>query len=300
MLSSKWHTLNHNCQKFNAVYNRCTRLGKSEENEMDVMKRAKATYRDENKSIPFVQEDAWEILRSHSKWDAPEPVDLTEGDVPGVGNEDLFGKDVRPRPSGPDKSKRPAKKPNPIPRRAPGERNNDMLSSKWHTLNHNCQKFNAVYNRCTRLGKSEENEMDVMKRAKATYRDENKSIPFVQEDAWEILRSHSKWDAPEPVDLTEGDVPGVGNEDLFGKDVRPRPSGPDKSKRPAKKPNPIPRRAPGELVRIEFVVVLVVGKVADYVVNFGSHCLIVVVVVVVVEIVEIDVFARGSKEGTRN
>ncbi|GJX07621.1 hypothetical protein Tco_0195553 [Tanacetum coccineum] len=97
-------------------------------------------------------------------------------------------------------------------------------------------KFNVVYKRCTRLGKNGENEMDVMQRAKATYRDENKSIPFVQEDAWEILRSHSKWDAPEPIDLTEGDVPGVGNKDLFGEDARPRPPGPGKSKRPAKKP----------------------------------------------------------------
>nr|GFA12039.1 endopeptidase, NLPC/P60 domain, LRAT-like domain protein [Tanacetum cinerariifolium] len=110
-----------------------------------------------------------------------------------------------------------------------------MLTSKCHTLNHNCQKFNAVYKRCTRLGKGGENEMDVIKQAKATYRDENKSIPFVQEDAWEILRSYSKWDAPEPVDLTEGDVSGVGNEDLFGEDARPRLPGPDKSKRPAKK-----------------------------------------------------------------
>ncbi|GKB45687.1 hypothetical protein Tco_0896440 [Tanacetum coccineum] len=72
---------------------------------MDVMKRAKATYRDENNSILFVQDDAWEILRAHSKWDAPEPIDLTEGDVPGVDNEDLFGEDARPRPVGPDKSK---------------------------------------------------------------------------------------------------------------------------------------------------------------------------------------------------
>nr|GEY03731.1 beta-1,3-galactosyltransferase GALT1 [Tanacetum cinerariifolium] len=70
------------------------------ENDMNVMKRAKATYRDENKSISFVQDDAWEILRSHSKWDAPEPVDLTEGDVLGVGNEDLFGEAARPRLAG--------------------------------------------------------------------------------------------------------------------------------------------------------------------------------------------------------
>ncbi|GKB23365.1 hypothetical protein Tco_0862766 [Tanacetum coccineum] len=105
-----------------------------------------------------------------------------------------------------------------------------MLTSKWHTLKHNCKKFNAIYKRTAGLGKSGENDMDVMKRAKATYRDENKSIPFVQDDAWEILRSHSKWDAPEPVDLTEGDIPGVDNEDLFGEDARPRPAGLDKSK----------------------------------------------------------------------
>ncbi|GJY31223.1 hypothetical protein Tco_0414718 [Tanacetum coccineum] len=110
-----------------------------------------------------------------------------------------------------------------------------MLTSKWHTLNHNCQKFNAIYKRTAHLGKSGENDMDVMKRAKATYRDENESIPFVQDDACEILPAHSKWDAPEPVDLNEGDVPGVGNEDLFGEDARPRPPGPDKSKRPSKK-----------------------------------------------------------------
>ncbi|GKA19845.1 hypothetical protein Tco_0699760, partial [Tanacetum coccineum] len=47
-------------------------------------------------------------LRSHPKWDAPEPVDLTEGDVPGVDNEDLFGEDARPRLTGPDKSTRPS------------------------------------------------------------------------------------------------------------------------------------------------------------------------------------------------
>ncbi|GKE20589.1 hypothetical protein Tco_1432101 [Tanacetum coccineum] len=92
------------------------------------------------------------------------------------------------------------------------------------------QKFNAIYKRTTGLGKSEENYMDVMKRAKATYGDENKPILFVQDEAWEILRSHTKWDTPEPVDLTEGDIPGVNNEDLFGEDARPRTTGPDKSK----------------------------------------------------------------------
>ncbi|GJV12331.1 hypothetical protein Tco_1353872 [Tanacetum coccineum] len=47
------------------------------------MKRARATYQDENKRTSFVQEDTWEMLRSHTKWAAHDPIDLTEGDVPG-------------------------------------------------------------------------------------------------------------------------------------------------------------------------------------------------------------------------
>ncbi|GKC00647.1 hypothetical protein Tco_0986783 [Tanacetum coccineum] len=48
--------------------------------ELDVMKQARAAYRDENKNTTFAQEDAWELLRKHAKWDAPAPapVDLTE------------------------------------------------------------------------------------------------------------------------------------------------------------------------------------------------------------------------------
>nr|GEX27896.1 endopeptidase, NLPC/P60 domain, LRAT-like domain protein [Tanacetum cinerariifolium] len=110
-----------------------------------------------------------------------------------------------------------------------------MLTSKWHTLNHNCQKFNAIFKRRVRLGKSEENDLDVMKRAKATYRDENKGTPFVQEDAWEILRSHAKRDAPDPVDLIEGGVSGEGHEELFVEYARPHPPGPGRSTRPSKK-----------------------------------------------------------------
>ncbi|GJU94069.1 hypothetical protein Tco_1318825 [Tanacetum coccineum] len=40
----------------------------------------------------------------------------------------------------------------------------DMLTSKWHTLKANCQKFNAAYKRAKRLGKSGENDVDLMKR----------------------------------------------------------------------------------------------------------------------------------------
>nr|GEU51093.1 uncharacterized mitochondrial protein AtMg00810-like [Tanacetum cinerariifolium] len=103
-----------------------------------------------------------------------------------------------------------------------------MLSSKWHMLNHNCQKFNAIYKRCGRLSKSDVNELDVMKRARTTYRDENKNTPFTQEDAWEALRAYSKWVAPPPVpvDLTEDEhIHPVNTDELFGPDARPRPPG---------------------------------------------------------------------------
>ncbi|GKD25342.1 hypothetical protein Tco_1231556 [Tanacetum coccineum] len=73
------------------------------------MKRVRATYRDENKGTPVVQEDVWKILGSQAKWDAPDSVDFTEGDVPVVGHEELFGEDARPRPPSPDKSTRPSK-----------------------------------------------------------------------------------------------------------------------------------------------------------------------------------------------
>nr|GEV11640.1 glutathione S-transferase T3-like [Tanacetum cinerariifolium] len=95
-----------------------------------------------------------------------------------------------------------------------------MLTSKWHTLNVNCQKFNAAYKRAKRLGKSGENDVDVLKRAQSIYRDEHKGVAFCQEDAWAILKFHPKWDAPKQVDLT-GDVPGATQEDLFGHDARP-------------------------------------------------------------------------------
>nr|GEY32901.1 glutathione S-transferase T3-like [Tanacetum cinerariifolium] len=106
-----------------------------------------------------------------------------------------------------------------------------MLTSKWHTLNANCQKFNAAYKRAKRLGKSGENDVDLMKRAQSIYREEHKGVSFCQEDAWAILKFHPKWDAPEQVDLI-GDVLGATQEDLFGYDARPRSAC---KPRPAKK-----------------------------------------------------------------
>nr|GEV54667.1 glutathione S-transferase T3-like [Tanacetum cinerariifolium] len=117
-----------------------------------------------------------------------------------------------------------------------------MLTSKWHTLNANCQKFNAAYKRDKRLGKSDENDVDVMKRAQSIYRDEHIRIAFCQEDAWANLKFHPKWDAPEQVDLT-GDVPGATQEDLFGHDARPHPAG---KPRPAKKTKSYATASTGE------------------------------------------------------
>nr|GEZ91519.1 hypothetical protein [Tanacetum cinerariifolium] len=106
-----------------------------------------------------------------------------------------------------------------------------MLTSKWHTLNVNCQKFNAAYKRAKRLGKSGKNDVDLMKRAHSIYCDEHKGVSFSQENAWAILKFQPKWDAPEQVYLT-GDVPEATQEDLFSHDARPRPAG---KPRPAKK-----------------------------------------------------------------
>ncbi|GJT61261.1 hypothetical protein Tco_1004794 [Tanacetum coccineum] len=119
------------------------------------------------------------------------------------------------------------------------------VGSKWHTLNANCQKFNAAYKRAKRLGKSGENDVDYLKRAQSIYRDEHRGVAFSQEDAWAVLRFHPKWDAPEQVDLT-GDVPGASQEDLFGHDARPRPPG---KQRPPIKANPTQRRATVEVAR---------------------------------------------------
>nr|GEX61910.1 hypothetical protein [Tanacetum cinerariifolium] len=86
------------------------------------------------------------------------------------------------------------------------KRTKDMLTSKWHTLNVDCQKFNAAYKRAKRLEKSGENNVDVMKRAQSIYRDEHKGVAFCQKDAWAILKFHPKWDAPEQVDLTRDEL----------------------------------------------------------------------------------------------
>nr|GEV98627.1 glutathione S-transferase T3-like [Tanacetum cinerariifolium] len=131
-----------------------------------------------------------------------------------------------------------------------------MLTSKWTTLNHNYQKFNAIYKRCHHLKKSGENEVDLMGRARVMYQEESRNSPFNHDKAWAILRQQAKWDAPEgePVELTEDETGDfhttVNTDELFGADPRPRPPG---KQRPGKKPNPTHRGAPGEVNRPNLV-----------------------------------------------
>ncbi|GJT34457.1 hypothetical protein Tco_0924876 [Tanacetum coccineum] len=81
---------------------------KSGEKELDLKKRTRGIYRDENKNNSFNHENAWSILRKHAKWDAPDPapIDLTEDENVDLTDE-LFVPDARPRPPG---KQRPWKK----------------------------------------------------------------------------------------------------------------------------------------------------------------------------------------------
>lgn len=110
-------------------------------------------------------------------------------------------------------------------------RNKDMLQSKWKTLNHDCNKFNAALKKAQRIVKSGEGEVDILKWANQLFRDKHNNAPFSNDEAWSVLRKLQKWNAPEAVDLT-GDVPRQTNEALFGHDEEPRPIG---KKRASKK-----------------------------------------------------------------
>lgn len=64
---------------------------------MDILNGAKEIYRDEHRMTSFNNEETWQVLCTHKKWESPDPVDLT-GDVPSQTNEGLFGHDEQPRP----------------------------------------------------------------------------------------------------------------------------------------------------------------------------------------------------------
>ncbi|GKC61207.1 hypothetical protein Tco_1088805 [Tanacetum coccineum] len=92
------------------------------------------------------------------------------------------------------------------------------------SINGDCQKFNAIYKHIER--KSGENEADHIEAAKITFAaHQSKGRKFQLEHAWRILKGHSKWDAPKPLDTED-------HTEIFGPDTRPRPAG---KTRPAKK-----------------------------------------------------------------
>ncbi|GJZ89144.1 hypothetical protein Tco_0660926 [Tanacetum coccineum] len=105
-----------------------------------------------------------------------------------------------------------------------GYRTRHMLTGKWTRTNADCQKFNAIYKHLER--KSGENEADHIEAAKITFAAQQpKGRKFQLEHCWRILKGHSKWDAPKPLDTED-------HTEIFGADVRPRPAG---KTRPAKK-----------------------------------------------------------------
>jgi hypothetical protein len=110
-------------------------------------------------------------------------------------------------------------------------RNKDILQSKWKTLNRDCSKFNVAFKRAQRDPKSGESDVYILKRVNQTYRDKHNNTPFCNDEAWNVLHKHHKWDALDAVDLI-GDVPSQKNEALFGHDEEPRPIG---KKRASKK-----------------------------------------------------------------
>ncbi|GJR80319.1 hypothetical protein Tco_0151104 [Tanacetum coccineum] len=89
-----------------------------------------------------------------------------------------------------------------------------MLTGKWTRINSDCQKFNAIYKHLER--KSGENKADHIEAAIAAQ--QLKGRKFQLEHCWRILKGHSKWDAPKPLDTED-------HTEIFGPDVRPRPAG---------------------------------------------------------------------------
>nr|GEU65794.1 hypothetical protein [Tanacetum cinerariifolium] len=99
-----------------------------------------------------------------------------------------------------------------------------MLTGKWNRINGDCPKFNAIYKHLER--KSEKNEADHIEAAKITFvAQQPTGRKFQLEHCWRILKGHSKWDSPKPLDTED-------HTKIFGPDVRPRPTG---KNRPTKK-----------------------------------------------------------------
>ncbi|GJW25052.1 hypothetical protein Tco_0038863 [Tanacetum coccineum] len=104
-----------------------------------------------------------------------------------------------------------------------GTRTKNTLTCKWSRINGDCQKFNAIYKHLER--KSGENETGHIETAKTTFIAQSKGRTFLLKHALHILKNHSKYDVPKPLDVND-------HTKIFGPDARPRPAG---KTRPTKK-----------------------------------------------------------------
>ncbi|GKE18196.1 hypothetical protein Tco_1425773 [Tanacetum coccineum] len=97
-----------------------------------------------------------------------------------------------------------------------GYRTKHMLTGKWTMITGDCQKFNAIYKHIER--KSGENKAHHIEAAKVIFAAQQpKGIKFQLEHAWRILKGHSKWDAPKPLDIED-------HIEILGPETRPRPA----------------------------------------------------------------------------
>ncbi|GJU38238.1 hypothetical protein Tco_1191195 [Tanacetum coccineum] len=109
-------------------------------------------------------------------------------------------------------------------------RNKNILTGKWTPMNHDVQKFNAIYNQTELL--SRENEENLYTRVLILFRDQY-GVEFRHRYAWLFLKDKYKWTNPESTQerRTRGRVTGEDEPEMFGEDAIPRPSGaPRKSK----------------------------------------------------------------------
>nr|GEV77176.1 hypothetical protein [Tanacetum cinerariifolium] len=100
-------------------------------------------------------------------------------------------------------------------------RNKNMLTGKWTPMNHDVQKFNAIYNQTELL--SGENEENLYTKVLSLFRDQN-NVEFRHREAWLFLKDKYKWTNPESTQArrTRGRVTGEDEPKMFGDDVIPQ------------------------------------------------------------------------------
>ena len=102
------------------------------------------------------------------------------------------------------------------------ERNKNMLTGKWTTMNREVGKFNSVFEQTLRL--SGENDEDLMTRVHILYKDDS-GKDFGHKGAWLFLRDKHKWRNPDSTQVRRNREPPTEEPELFRDDALPRPPG---------------------------------------------------------------------------